>query len=1034
MPSRPATTRRTRFLAFVAVAALVLNSAYIAGFATPDLLYVLNSLLHPVLGVAAAALLIMLLRRNASAFKDTLGIALLTSATVAFGSGLYLAIAGMTSRDPEVLAIHVVFAIAALLIGLAFLRKAASPAQKEPQTSTTARSALPAVAAGQSRSETSSSARQDGAGKMPALLAWRRSLVIAIASAALYGGAMLDHTFFHNAYYVIHNPKSPPITMAQEGGGPHSLAWPSSAQILNPKPLPESYFMNSKSCQPCHPDIYNQWYRSMHHYASFNDQWYKKSIEYMQDVIGIRPSLWCGGCHDQALSLTGYMEKYPIRRIEDTPAGQAGLGCVSCHSMVHVASTMGNGDYAFERPALDRFVTSSKPLLRDLAYYDVLLDPKPHETAFFKPFIHDRRGQPMMCSVCHKVHLDVPVNHYRWIRGFDEYDNWQASGTDWQGARSFYYPPKPETCIDCHMPLVRSMDFGNTNGYVHSHDFAAANTAVPASYGDWKQVAAVEHFLKGALSVDIFAIAEEPGDGRNGSGASAGVSMGMPQLATTFAQGEESVSGGVAASSSGESKPAELMAPLGRVPAVLHRGETVRVEVVVRTLKLGHFFPGGTIDAYDCWLELKAVDNKGQLIFWSGAVADDGRGPVDPGAHFYRSYQLDAHRNMINKRNAWATRAVVYTRLIPPGAADAVHYRLKIPEDCGSRITLTAKLNYRKFTWWYTHWAFAGVHDPRQKDPAVAPAYDDSHWVFTGSLADVSAKYKRIPNLPIVVIAQQTVALPVEGNAKSVGPFTQEIKLNRADLFRWNDYGIGLLLQGDFTGAARAFRMVTKTDPNYADGWVNVARALILEGNTDVAKPLLVKALKLNPRLGSAHYFYGLALKADGNYAGAYQQFALAAARYPNDRVVRDQMGEMDFLQRHYQQAVDEFQRTLTVDPEDLFAHYNLMLCYMGLRKPNLVAREKELYLRFKSNEIARSITGPFRLTHPDDNNESLPVHEHVSVPLNELKHPPAFWYQPYLSQSEGVNQHTTKAQRHQEENGSIRQKLESRNQQFLRY
>ena len=59
------------------------------------------------------------------------------------------------------------------------------------------------------------------------------------------------------------------------------------------------------------------------------------------------------------------------------------------------------------------------------------------------------------CSACHKVHLDVPVNKYRWFRGFDDYDNWQASGVSGQGARSFYYPPKPQGCADCHMPYHR---------------------------------------------------------------------------------------------------------------------------------------------------------------------------------------------------------------------------------------------------------------------------------------------------------------------------------------------------------------------------------------------------------------------------------------------------------------------------------------------------------------------------------------------------------------------------------------------------
>ena len=78
----------------------------------------------------------------------------------------------------------------------------------------------------------------------------------------------------------------------------------------------------------------------------------------------------------------------------------------------------------------------------------------------------------------------------------------------------------------------------------------------------------------------------------------------------------------------------------------------------------------------------------------SGAArsTDDGRGPVEPGAHFYRSYQLDAHGNPINKRNAWQTRSLLYVRLIPPGAADVAHYRLRIPKDVKGPLTFTARL------------------------------------------------------------------------------------------------------------------------------------------------------------------------------------------------------------------------------------------------------------------------------------------------------------------------------------------------------
>jgi tetratricopeptide (TPR) repeat protein len=775
--------------------------------------------------------------------------------------------------------------------------------------------------------------------------------------------------------------------------------------------MPADFFLNSESCKVCHADIYKQWLSSMHHMASFNNQWYRKSIEYMQDTIGIKPSLWCGGCHDHALVFTGMMQTHPIREIEQTQEGQAGLGCMSCHAVVQVKSTMGQGNFVVEYPALDRLASSKNPFIHALHDFAIKLNPKPHRSVFLKPFHKQPQQVPEFCSACHKVHLDVPVNNYRWIRGFNDYDNWQASGVSGQGARSFYYPPKPQQCADCHMPLVPSKDFGNINGFVHSHRFVAANTAVPTSYGDSEQVSDVEKFLKGALSVDIFALAEEPPEGREGPGLGL-PGQEVPQLASTFAVGEEAATGAGGAGVTAGTLT-KLVAPLGRVAAGVQRGETVRVEVVVRTRRLGHFFPGGTVDAFDCWLELQARDNKGKVIFWSGEAADNGRGPVEPGAHFYRSLQLDGHGNPINKRNAWSTRATMYAHLIPPGAADTAHFRLKIPEDCGDTITLTTKLNYRKFAWWNTQWAFAGIRDALQPVHEVTKNYDDTRWVFKGDLSGVSAKFKQVPDVPTVVIAENTATLTVapkvasrssggqpapakSGNPRPAGgqslvggqspplPFTEVLKLDPHDRERWNDYGIGLLLQGDLKGAERAFEVVTRLDPAYADGWVNVARARIQEGNTDAAKPVLKKALELNPRLASAHYFFGLALKADGKYPEAFAEFSQAAALYPRDRVVRNQMGRMLFLRRQYPQAVAELEKTLAVDPEDLEAHYNLMLCYRGLGNDALAAREEKLYLRFKADEASRAITGPFKLAHPEDNNEAQPIHEHVSVALGQ--------------------------------------------------
>jgi hypothetical protein len=153
-------------------------------------------------------------------------------------------------------------------------------------------------------------------------------------------------------------------------------------------------------------------------------------------------------------------------------------------------------------------------------------------------------------------------------------------------------------------------------------------------------------------------------------------------------------------------------------------------DVVVRTRKIGHFFPGGTVDSFDIWLELKGTDANGKTVFWSGQVEDNGKGPVEKGAHFYRSYQLDGEGNMINKRNAWSARSVLYVRLIPPGAADVAHYRIKIPKDAKGPIKLEAKLNYRKFSHYYTQFSYAGEPEPNQPPELLSIGHDSRKFSF----------------------------------------------------------------------------------------------------------------------------------------------------------------------------------------------------------------------------------------------------------------------------------------------------------------
>jgi Tfp pilus assembly protein PilF len=923
---------------------LLVNTAYITAFASPTVFYMTNVLVHLVLGLALAVAFGVLLARRPDLRPGLLPAAILFG--IALIAGLWLAIAGNVLAHRPLLWIHIVAAgLGVIALGVWLWRRSAAPIEGR---------------AGWTR--------------------FRQAFVAAaVLLVALPVGMTLWRKSHPDANARIVNPLVVPTSMQEEGGGPKSPFFPSSAKTNVGGIIPSNFFMDSKRCGECHKDIYQQWNSSAHHFASFNNQFYRKSIEYIHSVVGTQPSKWCAGCHDHAVFFNGRFER-PIKEQIDTPEARAGLACTSCHAITSVHSSMGNGDFTIEYPPLHGLVSSKNPVIRNMDHFLTYLQPEPHRRTFMKPFM---RSSAEFCAACHKVHLDVPVNSYRWSRGFNDYDNWQASGVSGQGARSFYYPAETKVCADCHMPLVESQDPGNRNGKVHSHRFPAANMALAYVNQDKAQTEVIEKFLKsGFITTDIFAVSPVD-EGQAGTAmvrrAAPKSPESGPQVNTTFAVGEEAE----AATPAVIRDLGQIAAPIDKAAPQIKPGSTVRVDVVVRTRAIGHFFPGGTVDAFDVWLELAGRDATGKVVYWSGMVQDDGKGPVEPGAHFYKSYALDGDGNPIDKRNAWQARSMLYVRLIPPGAADVAHYRVRIPAGAVGPITLTAKLNYRKFAHTYTQFAYAGQPKPGQ-ERMISPHANSAEWSYDPKNvpANVSGKIKgEIPSLPIVTVATAEAKLPLGGNG---APQWRQVA-EKKDRERWNDYGIGLLLQGDLKGAEFAFKKATEAEPGYADGWLNVARALIREGEVEAAKPYVEKAISITPGLPRGYFFKAMIQKAEGDYDGALASLRTVEAKFPRDRVVLNQMARILFLKRQYKEALAVLDRVCLVDPEDVQMHYTAMVCWRALGNTERAAREQKLFQRFKADESSQAITARRRLQSPEDNNERQPIHEHESVPLQSL-------------------------------------------------
>ena len=71
----------------------------------------------------------------------------------------------------------------------------------------------------------------------------------------------------------------------------------------------------------------------------------------------------------------------------ETPEAQNGLGCVSCHSIVHVGGTMGQADFEIMYPPLHKIANSHDPWIRKLDKFITYLNPEPHRRTFMKAFM-----------------------------------------------------------------------------------------------------------------------------------------------------------------------------------------------------------------------------------------------------------------------------------------------------------------------------------------------------------------------------------------------------------------------------------------------------------------------------------------------------------------------------------------------------------------------------------------------------------------------------------------------------------------------
>jgi len=455
-----------------------------------------------------------------------------------------------------------------------------------------------------------------------------------------------------------------------------SLARTATGQAYHPKSL-----SGSASCgrSGCHEQIYEEWLPSAHRYAAMDP-----AFQMVQSVMakneGAESTRYCGGCHDPIALFSGMKNIYS----EDLSfeGAQEGISCTVCHSITET-DVRGNAQYAVARPAPYAWERDDSASGRLLSGFLIRSIPDAHVRAYSRSLYKS----PEYCGACHKQFIDQEINKVGWVQLQNQYDNWKASPWNKPGR-----PAETLTCRECHMRLADSndpasgdaSDFNRSPGdHKHrSHRFIAANQFVPDLLklpGHEEHTRLTESWLRGQSVV--------------------------AEIADRWP-------GGAVA-------PIQLVAPATAAP-----GRPITVRAVVTNRKVGHDFPTGPLDIIQAWVEMTVVDQDGREIFHSGKL--NAEHFLEKGAFIFKAEGIDQYGNLIDRHNLWEMVGARFRRALFPGMSDTDEYTFQcpamesapgkapakremaftLPPEPGGKLTVTARLLYRKFDQFLVNYLF----------------------------------------------------------------------------------------------------------------------------------------------------------------------------------------------------------------------------------------------------------------------------------------------------------------------------------------
>ena len=268
----------------------------------------------------------------------------------------------------------------------------------------------------------------------------------------------------------------------------HSVGQDLGPSLMSAPALDVTRLAKTADCADCHADVASHWANSVHAYASFDNPWYRASIDQFREQRGKEESRFCAGCHDPLLLISGDIDREVT---PDNDLAYAGITCLVCHS---VESTRADGNASFT-------LTDATILLPDPA------NPEEIEAHRARLTMEPLRSAAR-CGSCHRSFSGPSIGNQNHLPGIDDLGDWASSA--FAGAvQDQLTAVEPRNCQGCHMRAEAASDAemaGASDAMVSSHRWAASHTAMTAQLPDPSHGQQASDELRGAVVVDIGAV------------------------------------------------------------------------------------------------------------------------------------------------------------------------------------------------------------------------------------------------------------------------------------------------------------------------------------------------------------------------------------------------------------------------------------------------------------------------------------------------------------------------------------------------